>query len=247
MRRPPALLLVVMLMLIASVADADSLPAVCRDCTRALEWCRAGRRAAPWESVYTRALRANEALALADIEPDDLVESSPDDSTRALHSLHMPGFAFGPGVWSGGLLEPGYFLALARARGGPADTCLFATLLATQGEGMMAACLEQLTDESGCVRFGEGDVVRCWAAWEAFGKAYPRRYAAFARDEQLDVEETLGDGWCCGTRSDVLKELQMLLERFPQGRMSKRVLLRLREVRSRRDHMRYDKGAARGS
>ena len=61
------------------------------------------------------------------------------------------------------------------------------------------------------------------------------------------MEETLGDGWCCGTRSDVLKELQMLLERFPQGRMSKRVLLRLREVRSRRDHMRYDKGAARGS
>jgi hypothetical protein len=235
-------------MLIAGVAVADSLPAVCGDYTRALEWCRAGRRAAPVESVYAKALRANEVLSLADIEPDDLVESSADDSTRALHSLQMPGFAFGPGVWSGGLLEPRYFLALARACGGPADTCFFATLLATQGEGMMATYVEQLTDESGCVRFGEGDVVRCWAAWEAFRKAYPGRYAAFARDEQLDVEETLlGDSWCCGTRSDVLKELQMFLERFPQGRMAKRVLLRMREVRSRRDHMRYAKGAARGS
>jgi hypothetical protein len=126
-----------------------------------------------------------------------------------------------------------YFLALAQEKGDSADVAFFRTSTATHDAGDWPVYSEQITDETGCTRFGTGSLVRSYAAWAGFRVRYPHRYARWAAEELGDIEDEFTGGDCaCDDRASVVRELRQFLQRFPSARIAASVRARIRGITS---------------
>ena len=107
-----------------------------------------------------------------------------------------------------------YFRGLARARGDAADRAFFAALKATYPDSVWKDYVEQQTDVGGCIRFGTMTLVETYVRWADFQRAYPNRYADFAKKESDDVFKALVESQCsCDDLASVEKELDEFLRR----------------------------------
>jgi len=149
-------------------------------------------------------------------------------------SLALPGFTIlDDGIYEGSIPDPAFFAELARRHGDAADTAFFAAFGATSASGILPVYVEQMTDYSGCTRFGTGSLVETYGLWRAFLALYPHRYEKRARDQVDEVLDELVSGECaCEGRAAVMRELELFLSKYPRDRSSARVRERLRDVRS---------------
>jgi hypothetical protein len=118
--------------------------------------------------------------------------------------------------------DPQFFLEMARKHGRAPDVAFFKEYARTHPG--WPSYIEQITDYSGCTRYGAGELVARYAGWMAFQRAY-RAYTKHVRAELDEIEDIVAQDTCaCGDRDETLRELQEFATRFP--RTSSRLNLR---------------------
>lgn len=211
------------------------LPAVVIAYSRAMDSLSVTKGPAPIERLYSLGMQVRDSLLSGE------VLDKMDDSTFAAVRRRMRGFWLEREVFQAVVPEAGFFLTLARSRGGPADTAFFAALLSTYGDGgAFPAYSRQLTDEASCTDFGTGELVKAYGVWNQFSVRYPTHYSRSAREEVEAVTEELVEGTCaCGDSVSVIRELRMFLRRFPGSDLSPSVKANLDKIGNGVHSMRY--------
>jgi hypothetical protein len=134
-----------------------------------------------------------------------------------------------------------YFVNLATTRGDRADKAFFAAMKMTYPESIWPVYEEQLTDYSGCTRFGSGDLVRTYAVWSEFQSRYPDRYNHGAAEQWESIRRELTDGTCaCDDGTSVKGELDELLRAFPTSPDRSKIERRLLELDAGRSGIRFN-------
>ncbi len=216
-----------LLLALPAAAGAAPVPALAIDYARRLSEFRRAPSAGGMEALFAFGSAAGDSL----VRDGELGRM--DDSTFARTARQFEGWTLMRDEVEGLLPDMKFFTALAQAHGDAGDRAFFDAYAATGMDRIMPAYVEQQTDYSGCARFGSGSLVDAWARWSAFRSAYPRRYAATAREALDDATRALVEEDCaCGARSSVERELGLYLERFPHGALADRVRARLRAVES---------------
>ena len=234
------------LFLAAGTAGAQPASPVTRvpDCVleyaREFDRVRNAPRPAPIEHLFRLGTAVGDSLTRDSGSPNDFSTlAAMDDSTFDRASHLVPGFTLLRDEVEGVLVDPDVFLALAIERGDSADLEFFRALEATMDSSYLPVYVEQVTDYSGCTRFGSGSLVETYTLWRRFMGRHPGRYAERARHEFDGVLETLLTNDCpCTDRASVVRELELFLDRFPGDSGAVRVRERLGRVRSGRESIR---------
>jgi hypothetical protein len=141
------------------------------------------------------------------------------------------------------LAEPDavFFLALARKYGRAVDVAFFKQYAATFPEGVWPSYVEQQTDVTGCTLFGAGELVSRYAGWRRFQMRHPRNYRRGTAERIGDLEEHLTESTCaCGSREDVLRDIEEFVKRFPGTRVAKKIRSRLKALRDGQSDIRFN-------
>jgi hypothetical protein len=192
-----------------------------------------------------------EATFDAAIALGDTMLQEKDDTTTLLESLSDAEFVALGKTLPGILLQreevlivepdPTFFLALAKKYGGRTDVEFFRNYLATLPGGVWPSWDEQQTDYSGCTAFGRGELVKRYAGWLAFRSKYPHAYSEQVADELTDIESEVGDTTCaCGSKDEVLHELQEFADTFPTSPVIRKVLKRIHELKESTSPIRFN-------
>ena len=109
------------------------------------------------------------------------------------------------------------------------------------GYAAWPAYVEQVTDYSGCTKFGSLELVRCYRLLTRFRTLHPNRYRDRIDRLLEPLEEDLTSGDCpCGVREDVVYELRAFLSEFPKAPIAPSIRERLTQIEtgklSIRDH-----------
>lgn len=130
--------------------------------------------------------------------------------------------------------EPGFFLALAKAHGQPADIAFFERYAASWGPDLVPTYLKLRPQPTPCVRFGEDLMTPLYAGWKDFATQHPKAYAARAAQNSADIEEALVLGTCaCDGLESVRTEQAAFLKRFPDA-------AKAGEIKARREQLATD-------
>ncbi len=188
------------------------------------------------EAVYALARTAIDSLQLGSVSGSDLENplDRMDDSTFVAVQRATPGLTLSHEQgWTWAARDLAFFAALAQEKGDSADVAFFRASTVTHDAGDWPVYSEQLTDESGCTRFGTGSLVRSYATWAAFRARYPRRYARWAAAELGEIEDEFTRGDCvCADRAAVVHELRLFVKQFPSARIAASVRARIRRITS---------------
>jgi hypothetical protein len=133
--------------------------------------------------------------------------------------------------------DPVFFLALAKAHGGPADVDFFTQYAATWGADDVPVYLKLRPQPTPCVRFGEGRLLPLYKAWQGFAAAHPAAYARQSAQNLGDIEEAVSLGTCaCDGVESVRGEQAAFLAAFPAHPKAS-------AIRARRDQLEKDPDA----
>ena len=130
--------------------------------------------------------------------------------------------------------DPAFYLEQARAHGTPADIAFFEAMGKTLN-GYWPMTMEQMTDFTGCIRYGSGDLVKLYGLWQDFKRLYPGAYKEALADPNLlllsDVEDQLINGLsACDSPENVRGEYEAFLQAYPQSPLVDGVRQRLHEL-----------------
>ena len=216
--------------------EGRRLPTVVIAYSRAMDSLSSTRGPAAIERLYSLGMQVRDSLLFGE------VLDKMDDSTFVAVQRRMRGFWLEREVFEAVVPEASFFLALAKSRGGQADTAFFAALLSTYGDGgVLPAYAQQLTDEASCTDFGTGELVKAYGTWNQFSVRYPTQYSRWACEEVEQVRKELVEGTCaCKDSVSVIRELRMFLRRFPGSDLSPSVKGHLEEIERGAHAMRYD-------
>jgi hypothetical protein len=216
----------------------DSCLARIREYDEALQSAQRARRPHSLESLHARANRVRNALVRSSDEAFAPIYMLSDQELLALR-VHLPTFMIDREIHERAEARQDSMVALARRVGAPADTAYWDRVVSFDSWGV-PSYVEPVTDETGCTKFGSGQLVAAYGAWTAYRKRYPGHYAADVDARIEDVTRELLEGTCaCGDASGVTSEFQGFIKRFPKDKLTPRVRERLREVRAGRGPMRY--------
>src|SRR5262247_552029 len=109
--------------------EEKQLPAVVKAYSRAMDSVSSTTGPAPIERLYSLGMQVRDSLLSGE------VLDKMDDSAFAAVKRRMRGYWLEREVFQAVVPEAGFFLNLARSRGGPADTAFFGALLSTYGDG----------------------------------------------------------------------------------------------------------------
>ncbi|MDD5058852.1 MAG: NHL repeat-containing protein [Sideroxydans sp.] len=159
-------------------------------------------------------------------------ESLSDEALQAL-SLKMKGFMSDADMEP----EPDFFLALAKRSNDPANVEFFEAYKNTMPE-KWPVYVEQITNYSGCTRYGTLSLVNTYALWDGYRNKYPTRYQNEVRNLIHDIEFEL-DGTCaCNDLKSVTLELETFIRKFPHAKIAARLRERLAQIRHGKSDMR---------
>jgi hypothetical protein len=128
--------------------------------------------------------------------------------------------------------DTAFYAQLAGTRGDAADKGFFTALRATYPNSVWPIYVQQMTEHSGCTRFGSLSLVESYATWTQFTRRFPARYREAANDEIEALHELLTDGTCaCGTVADVQRELMTFNTRFTMSPIRGEIDARLGDIR----------------
>ena len=100
--------------------------------------------------------------------------------------------------------------------------------------------MEQLTDLSGCTRFGAHDLVKLYGGWQMFRKQHPNAYQTTLKDPNMmllsDIEDQLlhSQAACDGPDS-VVDELQTFIKTYPHSELTPKLQARLTAIQKKQE------------
>lgn len=114
--------------------------------------------------------------------------------------------------------KPRFFADLAERKGRDADRAYFRLYQDYWGENLFPVYMEPRATIMGCVKYGDGLLIKLHADWQRFHQDYPQDYAAEAVQMVRDFEEIFELGTCaCGDRNSVIRELQDFTSAHPKN------------------------------
>ena len=128
--------------------------------------------------------------------------------------------------------DPDFFIKLAQGHGKAHDVAFFQRYKQTIPNGVWHAYIQQMTDFTGCVRFGSLTLVEAYTRWTAFRQQFPKQYVREVEQFLVDLDDTLVEETCaCGSAEDVVKELSAFVKEQPDAEITARVRERLEKVK----------------
>lgn len=228
------IILMIAVCMLAFVADTEprtDLPAVITTAVdnycRALAAAKSTRDRKTIESVFTAARELKRALLLS-VGDSTAIEQLTENQFRGIATRAVGVIINREEVL---LVEPDprYFLSLAQTHGTPADIAFFKVYSATYPDGVWPSYVWQETDVTGCTAFGSGELLARYGDWRGYRAQYPKAYGIESRERLREIEWHVAESDCaCGSRVDVMKELQSFAAAFSRtgaGRAAKRRLL----------------------
>lgn len=140
------------------------------------------------------------------------------------------------------VVEPdaSFFLSLARTYGTKADVHFAEAYAATYPDGIWPSYVWQETDVTGCTAFGGGELVARYSAWLSFRSRHPKAYRSEARAQIGKIESHVVSDCACGSRDDVLAELERFAQKFPSAALRLGLTERIAFIRAGRSEIRFD-------
>ncbi len=186
------------------------------------------------ESLFVLATRAADALTLPDESGGTNTVEVMDDSVAALAARLLPGISIlRSSERNGAVPDDSFFLDLSRRRGTRSDVEFFRVRVEAVDDAGWPAWVEQTWDYGGCTRFGSGRIVEEWAAWRSYANRFPGHYAAALAEAVESLQREFLEGDCvCGGREDLLRELRLFVQRFPDDELLPAVRARIAQVES---------------
>jgi len=124
-----------------------------------------------------------------------------------------------------------YFKRLADAQGGPADKAFFALHEKTRPDDASPVYLRQVTDYSGCTRYGKGELVRFYGQWQAFRQNYPAAYAEPAGEMLGDIERRFTRPVCaCADKDTVVREFELFIKTYADSKLAGKLKKRIKAI-----------------
>jgi hypothetical protein len=208
-------------------------------CRTALQTLKSRQRGASVEVTFAAAVAVRRALLERHGDSTVIEDLSERDYAKITHDL------VGMVVSREEVLlaEPDakIFLSLARQYGGAADVAFFKEYLATFPDSVWPVYVEQQTDVTACTRFGAGALVRRYEGWGAFRLKYPTSYVTAAAERLSHIETAIAESTCaCGSKKEVLRELQEFVVKFPSAPVAAKVRSRVRELKTSSSTMRFN-------
>ena len=194
------------------------------------------------ESLFTLAVEAANELSIPSkpqaASPVEAMDDSAADRARQM----LPGISIiRSDEGNGAAPIDSFFLQLAHRRGTSADIAFFRLRAATADVQGAPIWVSMVTDYSGCTRFGSGDLVRAWKGWTEYKKGHPARYASTVGETLESIENELLRGDCvCGGKEDLVRELQLFIDGFPNDTLVTQVRTRMEAVRRGAVGIRYN-------
>lgn len=197
-------------------AEAPALPTAVQDYLDALKTVESASAPGSLEALLTKAEGAQNALMEVTGEQAVLERYSEAEFTALQKAVR--GLKLHRDLEIYAQPEPAFFLALAKAKGLPADVAFFEQYAASMGDDLVPHYLKLRPQPSPCVRFGEGVIEQLYAGWRAYAAAHPAAYAGHAQQSIADLEETLVLGTCtCSDAAAVLSEQAAFVARYPDN------------------------------
>lgn len=142
--------------------------------------------------------------------------------------------------------DPAFFLEQSKKHGTPTDVVFF-TLMSQTLNGYWPVTMEQLTDLSGCTRFGTHDLIRLYGAWTDYRKHHPNAYQSAFQDPNLlllsDIEDQLLNSQAaCEGPETVMNELDTFIKTYPHSAVTPKVKARLDALRKNSSDMVFYQG-----
>lgn len=142
--------------------------------------------------------------------------------------------------------DPAYFLKESQQHGTPTDVAFF-TLMTQTLNGYWPITMEQLTDLSGCTRFGSHDLTKLYGSWKDFRKKHPTAYESAFNDPNLlllsDIEDQLLNSQAaCEGPDTVIEELTLFIKAYPKSELTPKLKLRLESLLKKQSDMVYFQG-----
>lgn len=204
-----------------------------------LDNLESGEPGATVEQTFDAALAVRSAL-LRTVGAESVIESLSDSEFESL-SQRLPGVILNREEVLLAEPDPKFFLSLARRHGGPADVQFFENYAATVPDGVWRSYTIQQTDVTGCTDFANGELVKRYAGWIAFGSAHPRAYLSAVSDQLAAIEREVSEGTCaCGSPGGVLRELELFARTFRDSRVGPKVEGRIRAIRRSKSPVRFN-------
>ncbi len=214
---------------------AAHLPPAVADYLAALLVVEQAKAPVTLEALFAKAEAAQDALMeiTSGVDGKALLETYDEAGFAALQA-RVRGLVIHRGMDIYAQPEPGFFLALARTRGLPADVAFFEQYAATWGPDLIPVYLKLRPQPTPCVRFGESRIAPMYAAWQAFAARHPNAYAQHAAQNLRDLEEAVALGTCaCDGAQTVKREQDAFLKQFPASPKAA-------EIRARREQLDKD-------
>jgi hypothetical protein len=142
--------------------------------------------------------------------------------------------------------DPTFFIAPMKKHGRAADVAFFELMNQTVN-GYWPTTMERRSDLSGCTRFGSGDLVKLYGAWQNFKKHYPGAYQTALRDPNLpllsDIEDQLLNSHAaCDGPNSVVDELKLFVDSYPKSALTPKIKQRLQSLQRSQFDMTFYQG-----
>lgn len=169
-----------------------------------------------------------------------------DDATYQAVSGHMQGYLLMRDEIVVAAPDTVFFLNESKKHGTPTDVAFF-TLMSKTLNGYWPVTMEQLTDLSGCTRFGTHDLITLYGEWKEFRKKHPTAYQSAFVDPNLllltDIEDQLLNSQAaCEGPETVIEELSLFVKLYPKSELTPKLKLRLDALQKKPSDMVYYQG-----
>jgi hypothetical protein len=186
--------------------------------------------------AFQRVLDVRRALLTSDAGLEDLTEDAYERLRRSVKGILIDRFealSASP--------DPKFFQELAERYGDPPDRAFFSEYAATYTRPDWPSYIVQQGDFSGCIDYGNGELVARYRGWVSYRGVHPQTYAEEVRRRIEEIEGYASAGGCsCGPSGPVLKELEAFSRFFPDSPAHERVLELLKAVQENRSQMRFN-------
>ena len=98
----------------------------------------------------------------------------------------------------------------------------------------MPIYLKRMTDVSACAQYGKGLLVEVYGKWRKFQERSSSSYGNVARRILSAIEDRLvSPRSSCGSLTDIVQELELFIETYPNSELSSKVKLRIEEIKNK--------------
>lgn len=135
----------------------------------------------------------------------------------------------------------GFWLDLAKKRGGQADVLFFQNYKNTFRDGIWKIYVQPQTDYSGCTEFGDKELVWLYGKWTSYVQQFPGVYTSSVNELIKEIEHELTAGDCaCYEKEKVLQEFELFLKTFPAAEIAPRIRQRIADIQNNESGMKFN-------